>query len=263
MRTRTAGFGFGVLAGLLITMVLVSSASAHAKVTAIAWDNQGSPTKLTATATEHISSSPGTYSLKVYNSSSGEVDLGNTAINPNDTTMMSVSVSSGLPGGIYRADWTTLSADDGHTDSGTLYVGLGSDPDSDGVPNSTDNCPWWPNPSQAALPWTVPAGDSDCDGFPDTVKVGSRAAETFILSNGSRHCASTSAANDEPSPDAWPMDFNDDQRVNVLDVSTYTTSFGSNVLSPNYDKRHDLTGDGVINVLDASLFSGFIFKSCS
>jgi hypothetical protein len=34
------------------------------------------------------------------------------------------------------------------------------------------------------------------------------------------------AANDEPPPDAWPVDFNDDQRVNVLDVSQFPALFG-------------------------------------
>ena len=263
MRLKLTALGAAAIGAVVLAFTVISLASAHATVTTIVWDNPNSPTTLTATALEHISNTPGTYSLKVYNSSNAEVDLGNTTINASDTTKMSVSVTPGLPGGIYHVAWQTLSADDGHAASGTLYISVGTDPDFDGVPNGSDNCPWWPNPSQTSPPWTVPAGDSDCDGYPDTTNASGRASETFVGTDPSRHCASTSTANDEPLPDAWPMDFNDDQRANLSDVLSFVPSFNSNVTTPNYDKRHDVTGDGVINLSDVLRFSEVFNKQCS
>jgi hypothetical protein len=76
-------------------------------------------------------------------------------------------------------------------------------------------------------------------------------------------CAATSAADDESGPDAWPVDFNDDQSVNVLDVSQYSSRFNSSEPGPPYDARHDLNADGHINVLDVSKFSSVMSKSCT
>src|ERR1700674_4391578 len=92
-----------------------------------------------------------------------------------------------------------------------------ADADGDGVGNVCDNCPNWPNPSQALPNWTVPAGDTDCDGFPDSVPIGAPNAlnsETNMGTDPSRHCAATPARNDEPPPDAWPVDFDDNQTAN-------------------------------------------------
>ena len=55
-----------------------------------------------------------------------------------------------------------------------------TDDDNDGVPDASDNCPEWANPTQALPTWPVPAGDADCDGFPDTVNASSKLARRTL-----------------------------------------------------------------------------------
>ena len=131
-----------------------------------------------------------------------------------------------------------------------------ADADGDGVSDATDNCPSWANPAQNLPSWSVPANDADCDGFTD-------ASETFAGTLPGTHCAATSTANDEASPDAWPVDFNDDQKANVLDVSQYSSRFNSIAPGPPYAARYDFNGDNKVNVLDVSKFSSLFGKSCS
>src|SRR6202521_3622377 len=91
------------------------------------------------------------------------------------------------------------------------------DTDGDGIADATDNCPDWSNPSQALPSWPIPAGDSDCDGFPDSVPSGAPNAlnsETNMGTDPASHCAATPARNDEPPPDRWPVDFDDNQTAN-------------------------------------------------
>jgi methionine-rich copper-binding protein CopC/Cu/Zn superoxide dismutase len=125
MRWKIAGVGGAAVAAVLVTLALATLASAHAKVTQVEWDNTTNPTKVTATAVEEIANVAGTYSLKVYNSNNVEVDKGDTTIDPNDATKMSVSVNANLPVGIYRVDWATVSADDGDAASDSLDLPLG------------------------------------------------------------------------------------------------------------------------------------------
>jgi hypothetical protein len=163
----------------------------------------------------------------------------------------------------------------------------GDDTDGDTIFDGSDNCPTVPNANQANADgdeygdaceqpqcvtvvnhWTVPNGDSDCDGFPDTVAASGRAPESFIGTDAARKCASTSMPNDEPLPDAWPMDFNDDQLVGLVDVSMYSSHFGAHASDPpgtipSYAQRFDLNGDGRITLPDVSLFSSFFGKRCA
>jgi hypothetical protein len=76
-------------------------------------------------------------------------------------------------------------------------------------------------------------------------------------------CALTPIRNDEPPPDAWPADFNDDQKANVLDVSQYSSRFDSAAPGPPYEARLDFNGDGRIDVLDVSRYSAILGKSCA
>jgi methionine-rich copper-binding protein CopC len=260
---RFAGLAGTSLAAVFLALVLAHLASAHAKVTVVAWDNPNGPTKLNATATEHISNTPGTYALKVYNSSNAQVDLGDTTIDSVDSTRMRVSVVLGLSAGFYRVDWQTTSADDGHSASGTLYLSLGSDPDIDGIDSASDNCPWWPNHSQTSPAWTVPAGDSDCDGFPDTTSASSHASETFMVTNPTKQCAATPARNDEPLPDAWPVDLDDNQMANGSDLLAFAPVFWLTSQMPNFNPRFDLNASGTINGSDLLQFSNFFGKTCS
>jgi hypothetical protein len=150
-----------------------------------------------------------------------------------------------------------------------------TDTDVDGVGDACDNCPDWPNPGQALPAWVAPPGDNDCDGFKSvagpggTGEVGSRATESFIGTDATKQCAATPAMNDEPLPDAWPMDFNDDQKVTTGDVLHYTPVFNTTQGGPpgagggSYAVRFDLNGDGKINTSDILHFSPFFNKSCT
>jgi parallel beta-helix repeat protein len=114
----------------------------------------------------------------------------------------------------------------------------------------------WVNCPGSTGGWAIPTGDSDCDGLSDS-------REASIGTDPVSWCASTSIANDEPLPDHWPVDFNDDEKATVLDVSTFSSHFGAISPAPAYNVRWDLNADGKINVLDVSTYSQFFNKSCS
>ena len=159
------------------------------------------------------------------------------------------------------------------------------DPDTDGVADATDNCPDVSNPGQENTDgdeysdaceqpqcvtvinhWAAPNGDSDCDGYPDSVPgapVMARAGETVIGTVSSSKCSLTSAANDEPLPDAWPPDFNDSRLVNGADILSFNTRFGSHAPDPPYDARWDLNANGTINGADVLQLNPFFGKSCA
>jgi hypothetical protein len=114
-----------------------------------------------------------------------------------------------------------------------------------------------------ATAWITPIGDSDCDGFPDSVATISRAPEAFIGTDPGARCAATPARNDEGGIDAWPVDLNDDQKVTILDVSQMSSVFGTSSPGPPYTQRLDFNGDGHITITDISLFSSFYARACT
>ena len=130
-----------------------------------------------------------------------------------------------------------------------------SDSDGDGVPDGQDNCPAWPNPSQNLPPWTVPAGDADCDSFTDAI-------ETFVGTDPNDPCANTAAANDE-ADDRWPADTNDNQLINVFDVVPYIAALNSVSPGPSYTVRLDLNASNNINTFDLVPFIQVLNKACS
>jgi glucose/arabinose dehydrogenase len=134
-----------------------------------------------------------------------------------------------------------------------VYLLSAADADGDGVAAISDNCPNWANANQAMPAWLPRNDDPDCDGVATN---GEELAGTAPLAQ----CATTATANDEPPPDAWPVDFDDNQRVNVLDVSQFSSRFNSGQM---YAARYDFNGDGYINVLDVSRFSSFFGKGCT
>ena len=111
-------------------------------------------------------------------------------------------------------------------------------------------------------PWPVPSGDSDCDGYPDTVQAGSRAPESFIGTDAVTHCAATLATDDEPLPDAWPLDFDDNRVINLGDTLKYNLPFLSSAPGPPYTQRLDLNADNVINLGDVLQFNLVFGLSC-
>jgi hypothetical protein len=126
-----------------------------------------------------------------------------------------------------------------------------TDSDSDGIQDGIDNCAGWPNAAQALIAWPVPSGDADCDGFYDTSAPSGSASETTIGTNHAAHCATTGTADDEPSPDAWPADFNDNRLTNGQDVSRFGMAYNRSVSAGPFGglpgERYDFTGNGIIN----------------
>ncbi len=111
-----------------LTVVSVSSVFAHAYLVD-AEPTPGStlalaPTRLRLTFSEHLESAFS--QVRVLNASREAVDRGDSSLAPDDSRVMLVSLQSGLSDGFYTVAWRTLSADDGHSESGayTLVVGV-------------------------------------------------------------------------------------------------------------------------------------------
>lgn len=141
-----------------------------------------------------------------------------------------------------------------------------TDTDGDGIQDGVDNCPVWANPAQLAPAWPVPTGDGDCDGFPDSVAISppnAQAAETSIGTDPTLPCAATPARSDEPLPDEWPVDFDDNQIMNGSDLLMFAPVFGAIGPNPPYNTRFDLNGDDRINGSDFLNFSTFFGKKCA
>jgi Thrombospondin type 3 repeat len=121
------------------------------------------------------------------------------------------------------------------------------DSDGDGVPDGTDNCPRWPNPSQNLPVWAVPAGDPDCDGFANTVE---KPAGTDTLV----HCG----------PNTWPADVTNDNFSDISDVSALTANFALQVPPAPY--RYDIAPDpvdGFVDITDVSKMTNFFSLGCT
>ena len=110
--------------------------------------------------------------------------------------------------------------------------------------------------------WDTPAGDEDCDGFPSSVKVGSRGAETFITTLPQNSCCANSTPNNEPLPDQWPVDYNDDQRAALGDVLSINQFFNKCQATGGYDIRHDLNQDNCNTLADVLIFNQFFNRNC-
>ena len=155
-----------------------------------------------------------------------------------------------------------------------------ADADGDTIPNEADNCPTTRNgPAQASAPGTGNQSDSDSDGTGDACEDRDRDSETpeshlcqgtcpggafrdsieaIVGTNPVLRCASTSSANDESGADAWPLDFNDDQRANTVDIGQFVP-----VLNDPAPARFDLNANGVINTVDIGQFVPALNENCS
>ena len=91
-----------------------------------------------------------------------------------------------------------------------------------------------------------PDGDSDGDGFDDDV-------EAFIGTDPFLACGAG----------AWPPDFNDDMRVNLLDVFAIRPVFGTASGDGTYLARFDLNASGNINLLDVFILRPYFGTECS
>jgi hypothetical protein len=126
----------------------------------------------------------------------------------------------------------------------------GADTDGDGVPDTNDNCPAWPNSDQSMPPWpvTLDGSDSDCDGW-------STADENLIGTDPLLACG----------VGAWPPDFDDSLRVDIFDVNTLRPPvFFSTAPGPPYDVRFDLVPNGTIDIFDVNaLRPPIFFATCT
>jgi len=121
------------------------------------------------------------------------------------------------------------------------------DTDCDGVLNAVDNCPNWPNPTQALPPWPVPANDPDCDGF-------SSGVENSAGTNPLVHCGAN----------GWPADINNDMFSDISDVSALTANFGMSV--PPAPARQNIAPDPVdtfVDITDISKMTSFFGLRCN
>jgi len=121
-----------------------------------------------------------------------------------------------------------------------------ADLDGDGV-TCTDNCPAWPNQTQALPPWSVPANDPDCDGFSTPV-------ENSTVTTPLTHCGSN----------AWPADINNDTFADITDVAALTGVFGQAV--PPAPARYNMAPDpvdGFVDITDIAKETGLFGKTCT
>jgi hypothetical protein len=185
---------------------------------------------------------------------------------------------------------TTPNASQADIDGDGLGDICDPDMDGDGLSNTDDNCPSVYNPDQANADgdefgdaceqpncmtvvnnWTVGEGDSDCDGYADSTFFFPRASEQTIGTLVNRKCSLTPATHDEPLPDAWPPDFNDNQIVNAGDVLAFNFVFGQQTTNPPVNfagtmtpvSRWDLNGSGLVNLSDVLQLNPFMFKRCT
>ena len=142
---------------------------------------------------------------------------------------------------------------------------LEPDCDGDTYLDGADNCPTF------STGWTVPVGDTDCDGYPNTVLVAPRGPESTLGTDATDRCSNTTTMNDE-SLDAWPVDNNDNRLVNGSDILAYNNVFGQPTTNPPVNipgqglrpvARFDLNASGLVNGADILQFNAFFGKTCT
>ncbi len=146
-------------------------------------------------------------------------------------------------------------------------TGDGADPDddNDGQADTSDGCPITPST------WLTPLGDADCDGYAYLEYAFPRAPEAEIGTVHTSKCSATGTISDEPLPDAWPPDFNDNQLVNGADILHYNAAFGQPTTNPPVNiggtliplTRFDLNGSGLVNGADVLQLNPFFGKRCN
>jgi glucose/arabinose dehydrogenase/regulation of enolase protein 1 (concanavalin A-like superfamily) len=162
---------------------------------------------------------------------------------------MSASVTAGMF--VTSHNWSVL----GQVTFDNVSLTMAPDLDGDAVPDASDNCPAWSNPGQAPPPWTVPAGDADCDGF-------TAAREAFLGTDPTKHCAGTPAPGDE-TVDSWPTDFNDSQTTSVHDLVLFGPTYNKQTTDAGYNQRFNLNGDNIVSLADVVMMGPFYNKNCT
>ena len=97
--------------------------------------------------------------------------------------------------------------------------------------------------------------DTDWDYWSDT-------QENLMGTDPNRACSATAGANDEPV-DAWPPDFNDDRKVNIVDLLFFGDKMIKKVADDPSLKRYDFDANGTINIIDVQYMSPYMTKTCT
>ncbi len=191
------------------------------------------------------------------------LDFGVDVFVPGEVRMQTVKISLACsgPGGSITIrtqvvpDLPIREEDPTSANSTIQVISLVAGPDADGdtIPDSIDSCANEPEDTDGiedndGCPEL--GGDFDGDGFEDEFEAFS------VGTDPTSACAATSTLNDE-SPDPYPLDMNDDQSVNMLDVFEMFPAW------LGISARHDLNADGTVNMLDVFLMFPSWLTSCS
>ncbi len=99
--------------------------------------------------TQELFRREGQNTLEVYGPDDQRVDLDDAAIDDDNRKLMTVSLQSDLPNGVYTVRWRTLSADDGDTAEGEFQFTIQADePEAEATPTATSS----PVPTATAVP---------------------------------------------------------------------------------------------------------------
>jgi mannan endo-1,4-beta-mannosidase len=175
-------------------------------------------------------------------------------------------IESNRCGGTYptnqqRADYFNAKIGAFYGQGGDGYL-IWSYRDNDGVPcarydfDSSD-------PLAAVLasyklpPIQVQSSDSDADGFSDNI-------ENYIGTDPTKKCqtAPNPAGITDPNT-AWPPDLNGDNSVTQADADAFKPHFNTRAGDLSYDRRFDLTSDGIIDISDVLAIKPYFGTSCS
>ena len=99
---------------------------------------------------------PSFSSIEVLDSEGSRVDNDDSAVDPNDPTVMQVSLQEDLPNGTYTVAWRTLSTVDGHTIRGTFFYSVGEPLSAQ--PSDLANEPVLHSPAEPFMRWAVLLG---------------------------------------------------------------------------------------------------------
>jgi hypothetical protein len=187
-----------------------------------------------------------------------------TGYETGDGVLARVTMTPGIPGGIYHIGLTGVVVYDAVGDpmpvsltlSGDVGVGVpccGAQPwpevCGNGIDDDTDST------ADEPMPWPVPPSDTDCDGFSDD-------AEQAIGTDLASRCAVWGPISTWPN---WPPTFDGNMLVNVSDVLALKPVFGSQQGDGVYVARKDIAPDppdGRINVTDILMLKPFFGADC-
>ncbi len=166
------------------------------------------------------------------------------------------------PDGIYHynitADSPYINGAGFYGTPGTVVIGAAT-PAVTASPTPSPSPSPSPSPTAApcsaqTMPWPVPTGDDDCDGY-------TTARENFIGTLPLVACSAT--AGPDHSPDEWPVDYNNDQAANLTDIFIIIPHLNTLDTDAGSSPRYDLSGEGAVNLTDIFLLVPFLNMSCA